>query len=108
MKSRLLVAILLVSVLACSKKQPAFAVAHRYTLTGRIVSLNPKDQTASIAADAIPNYMEAMTMDYPVESRADFDKLRVDEHIKATLNVSAGNDEYDLTSIQVTDEKSTR
>ncbi|MBV8895070.1 MAG: copper-binding protein, partial [Acidobacteriaceae bacterium] len=72
--------------LACSKKQPEFVVVHRYTLTGTIVSLNAKAQTASIDAAAVPGFMEAMTMDYPVKSKSDFDALHPGEKIQATLN----------------------
>jgi protein SCO1/2 len=86
-------------MLACSRKQPEFVVAHRYTLTGTIVSVNPHDQTASIDAAAVPGFMEAMTMQYPIKSRSDFDALHPGEKIKATLNVSASNDEYNLTDI---------
>ena len=101
MKNLALALVLLVLCGACNRrKQADFAVAHQYTLTGRVVSLNPKEQTASIDSAAIPNYMEAMTMDYPIKSKADFDRLRVGEIIKATLNVNATNDEYNLTGVQ--------
>lgn len=86
--------------LGCARTTPEFTVAHRYNLTGTIVSLNAKGQIASINAAAIPNYMEAMTMDYPIKSKAEFNSLRVGEKIKATLNVSATNDEYNVSSIQ--------
>ena len=62
--------------------------------------LNTKDQTASIDAAAVPGFMEAMTMDYPVKSKSEFDALHPGEKIKATLNVSADNDQYNLTGIQ--------
>ena len=101
MKNVALALVLLALCAACNKrKQAEFPVAHQYTLTGRVVSLNPQEQTASIDAAAIPNYMEAMTMDYPIKSKADFDRMRVGEIIKATLNVNATNDEYNLTAIQ--------
>lgn len=96
----MLVVTLLTLSLACAKKQSDFVVAHRYTLNGTVVSLNPKDHTASINAAAIPNYMEAMQMDYSIKSEADFNQLRVGEKITATLNVNATNDEYNLTGIQ--------
>ncbi len=99
MRSRLTLVLLVLLSFACSKKEAAFVPAHRYSLTGTVVSLNAKAQTAGIAAAAIPNYMEAMTMEYPLQSKADFDKLRVGEKISATLNVSASNDEYNLTDI---------
>ncbi len=71
-----------------------------YHLTGRIVSLNPKEQTAAVAAEAIPNFMEAMTMEYPVKSKSDFDLLSVGAKIDATVDVAdAGG--YDLSQIKV-------
>jgi Cu/Ag efflux protein CusF len=75
-------------------------VAHRYTLSGTVVSLNAKDQTASIDAAAVPGFMDAMKMDYPVKSKSEFARLHAGEKIKATLNVNASNDEYNLTDIQ--------
>lgn len=101
MKYLALVLVLLLLYGACNRrKQADFPVAHQYTLTGRVVSLNSQEQTASIDSAAIPNYMEAMTMDYPIKSKTEFDRLRVGETIKATLNVNATNDEYNLTRIQ--------
>ncbi len=99
MKSLCAVLVALLFAAGCSSKRPDFTVAHRYTLTGTVVSTNPKDQTASIAAAAVPGFMEAMTMDYPIKSKAEFGALRPGEKIKATLNVSASNDEYNLTDI---------
>jgi len=89
----------LLTTFACAKKQQDFVVAHRYTLIGKVISVNPKDQTASIDAAAVPGFMEAMTMDYPIKSKAEFDALKRGEIIKATLNVSAGNDDYNLTDV---------
>lgn len=70
----------------------------RFHLTGEVKSLDAKEHTAQIDAAAIPNYMEAMTMDYPVKSAADFNQLHVGEHIDATLNVH-NDDTYDLSDI---------
>jgi protein SCO1/2 len=92
-------ALSLLVVAGCSSKRPEFVVAHRYALTGTVISLNAKIQTASIAAAAVPGFMEAMTMEYPIKSKSEFDALRVGEKIKATLNVSASQDEYNLTEI---------
>lgn len=101
MKTVAFALVLVVFFGACSRhRQADFTVAHQYTLTGRVVSLNSQEQTASIDAAAIPNYMDAMTMEYPIKSKADFDRLRVGETVKATLNVNATNDEYNLTGIE--------
>ncbi len=87
--------------LGCSPKRAELSgpVKH-YTLTGQILSLDPKAQTANINAAAIPNYMDAMAMDYPIPSKADFTTLHVGDKIKATLNVSASGDDYNLSNIQ--------
>jgi Cu/Ag efflux protein CusF len=69
-----------------------------YTMRGVILSLDAKNQTANIDHEAIEGWMEAMTMDYPVRSKADFSRLHTGEHITATINVR-GTD-YDLTNIQ--------
>jgi len=86
---------------ACSPKRAEMSGPQKhYTLSGQIVSLDAKSQTANINAAAIPNYMEAMAMDYPVQSAAEFSSLRVGDKIKATLNVSASGDEYNVSNIQ--------
>jgi Cu/Ag efflux protein CusF len=100
MFTRLVAFVLVIAALACSKKPAEFTVAHRYTLTGTVVSVNSKEQTASIDSEAIPNYMAAMRMDYPVKSKAEFEKLRPGQKIKATLNVNASNTDYNLTGIE--------
>jgi protein SCO1/2 len=93
------VVLLILLLSACGKAPPAGAVKH-YPLTGKIVSLNPKEQTASVDAAAIPNFMGAMTMDYPVKSKSEFDSLRVGANIEATINVAEAGD-YDLSGIKV-------
>lgn len=100
MKLISVVFVVLILTAGCASKQPEFTVAHRYTLTGRVISLNAKDHTANIDAAAVPGFMEAMTMDYPIPSKSEFNSLRTGERITATLNVSASNDEYNLTDIR--------
>ena len=70
-----------------------------YNLTGKVVSLDKQRQTATVDAAAIPNYMEAMTMEYPVKSKSDFDALRVGEEIRATVDVKS-DDSYALADIK--------
>jgi hypothetical protein len=90
--------ILAIFLTACGQNPPAGGVKH-YHLTGKVVSVNTKDQTATVAAAAIPDFMEAMTMEYPVKSKSDFAVLRVGESIAATVNVAdAGG--YDLSEIK--------
>jgi Cu/Ag efflux protein CusF len=84
---------------ACGRKPESPAAQHHYRLTGRVLALNAKDQTATVDAAAIPNYMETMTMDYPIKSKSDFDKLHVGDKITATVNAS-DDGLYDLSNVQ--------
>lgn len=98
---KLLLPILLVTLLiACSRKDEAVQPEHQYALSGKVVALDTKAQTATVSAAAIPNFMEAMTMDYPVKSKADFKKLHIGDQIKATIDM-ASDGRYDLSNIQV-------
>jgi Cu/Ag efflux protein CusF len=93
-------ATILILILSACGKTPQAVAAQHYPLTGKVISLNPKEQTATIAAAAIPNFMEAMTMEYPVKAKSDFDVLRVGASIAGTVNVSdAGG--YDLSAIKI-------
>lgn len=99
--SRIFFAVLLfLGLTACSRTPEASGPEHQYQLVGKVVGLDVKHQTAMIAAGAIPNFMEAMTMEYPIRSKADFDTLHVGDNITATLNVNASGTGYNLTGIQ--------
>ncbi len=84
----------------CSRKSEPSGPERHYQLLGQVVAIDAQHQTATIAAAAIPNFMEAMTMEYPLNSKAEFNALHVGEKIQATLNVSASGDAYNLSSIQ--------
>ena len=81
---------------ACAKKPPE----KRYKLTGDVVSLDPKTQTANIKGDKIEGWMEAMTMEYPVRDKAEFAKLAVGDRISATVFVE--DVKYYIGDIRVT------
>jgi len=98
--SRILIYALLIVVLtSCGRKPESVARQHHYRLTGRVIALNAKDHTANIDAAAIPHFMEAMTMEYPIKSKADFDKLHIGDQITATVNAS-DDGLYDLSDVQ--------
>ena len=81
---RLLLAVLLaVALAACSK--PA---EKRYPMEGTVKALDASAKTATIDAGKIGDWMEAMTMEYPVKPDAEFAKLHVGDHIKATVVVA--------------------
>lgn len=67
----------------CASK-PAESV-QRYHLHGKVVSVNADQGFADIAADAIPGYMEAMTMPYPIPDAKVLSKLAIGDEITADL-----------------------
>jgi Cu/Ag efflux protein CusF len=91
--------LLVVSIVlaGCSGSRESAGPERHYQLTGKVIALNPANRTATIDAAAIPNFMEAMTMEYPIKSRADFEKLHTGDKITATVNVR--DDGYDLSDI---------
>lgn len=93
-----MLALLILLTAACGGNTPSAPEKH-YTLTGEVVSVDPKLQTASIKHDPIKGWMdETMTMDYPIRSKAEFAELHPGDRITATVNVR-GID-YDLSNIR--------
>ncbi len=95
--SKLATLIPLCLLAACSqpKTQPS---VKQYPLTGKVVSVDLKEHTAKVDAAAIPDYMGAMTMDYPIASDSDLAALKAGQHITATVNVSS-DASYNLSNI---------
>jgi Cu/Ag efflux protein CusF len=94
----------LLAIASCNRPKDAAVGVDKdkhYPFTGRIVSVSPADHSATIAGAAIPNYMDAMTMDYPIKSKSDLEKLHPGDQISATVNVSESAS-YNLTDIKVT------
>jgi protein SCO1/2 len=71
---------------ACAKK--AAGPEKRYALTGDVLGLNADGKIAVIKGDKIEGWMEAMTMDYPVKDKSEFNKLTVGDRISATVFVT--------------------
>ena len=84
---------------ACNRSEQPKGPEHHYSLSGKITALDRQRQTATVDAAAIPNYMEAMTMEYPVRSKHEFDSLRVGERITATIDVAA-DETYALSNVK--------
>src|SRR3954452_710513 len=88
---------------APGKEAPAPAAAtrpaKRYTLHGQVLRLNAKDHTATIQGEAIPGWMGAMTMPYPVKNEQDWQALRVQQVMTATVEVQAEGG-YTLSEVQ--------
>ena len=68
-------------------------------MQGEVKALDASAHTASIAAGKIGDWMEAMTMEYPVKPDAEFQKLHVGDRIEATVVVE--DPRYYVTDIKI-------
>ena len=80
----------------CKKEQPE----KTYALKGEIVSLDAKSKTATIKHEKIGDWMEAMTMEFPVKDPAEFAKLQAGQKITATVHTRPDSFEYWITDIR--------
>ena len=55
--------------------------------SGRVESVDLKLQTVAIKHGAIPGFMPAMTMDYPIDNKSLLRELKPDDEITATVYV---------------------
>lgn len=65
----------------------ARADARRYELTGAVVRVDPAARRASIAHEAIPNYMDAMTMEFAVKEAWALKQMGPGDRVRAVLVV---------------------
>jgi Cu/Ag efflux protein CusF len=91
----LLLLALALLVVGCHKKEEA----KRYPMQGEIKALDATAKTATIAAGKIGDWMEAMTMEYPIKPDAEFQKLHVGDKIDATVVVV--DPSYYVTDVKV-------
>ncbi len=77
------------------------AKGKRYPMTGEIKALDVNQKSALIDAGKIGDWMEAMTMDYPVKPDAEFQKLHVGDRIEAVVVVLDPEPGYYVTDVKV-------
>jgi len=84
----------LVTSLSCSKSKKELlemgeknSSAKRYHLKGKVVSIDKQGKMANIDSEAIPDFMDAMTMPYNVKPESDLDKLKAGDAITADVVV---------------------
>src|ERR1700719_1820560 len=77
----------LTSVQEDAKDEPV----KQYSLHGEVLRLDTQGKIAAIKAGKIGDWMEAMTMEYPVKDKIEFDKLRTGEKINATVFVQGNS-----------------
>lgn len=97
--------IMVFAVTLCSCSQPASEAAKepakQYHIHGEVVRLNPQAKTATINAQKIDGWMEAMSMEYPVKDDQGLATLHPNDCIDATVQVQ-GNDFW-VTDIKHSD-----
>lgn len=101
--------ILVLASSACHKPSTsATAGAKRYPFTGRVISIDAKDQSALINGDNIPGFMDAMAMSYKIKPPSDLSKISPGDSISAEVVVMEGTDkdgpasDYWLENVKVT------
>ncbi len=78
----------------------------RYSLKGKVVSIDKLAGAANIDNEPIAGYMDQMTMAYPVKPPAMFDQLQPGDSITADLIVEPDN-KYWLENVKVTSHSQT-
>lgn len=83
---RSLTIFLMLVILGCQRTAPPKPI-QEYELKGEVVSVDPSAQLATIKHEKIEGWMEAMTMEYPVKDKQEFQKLKPKEQIRAKIQV---------------------
>lgn len=73
--------------------------AQQYPLKGEVVSVNTSKGSLEVDREAIPGYMGAMTMSYPVHDSGSLSRIHPSDFITADLVVSG--DGGDLEHVEV-------
>jgi protein SCO1 len=107
MTTKITLLLLLMTLVYCNKapnhataQSSSNAAAKRYQLKGKIVSIDKPSKMAIIDGEAVPGFMDAMTMPYPVKPESELDKLSPGDMI--TADVVVQNDNGWLENIVVT------
>ena len=74
--------------------------AKHYQLKGKVVSVDTRADMVNVASEAIPGFMDAMTMPYKVKPESELQKLHAGDSITADLVVQ--DDGVWLQNVNVT------
>ena len=91
---------MVLALAACQTEKPL--PQQRFDLRGKVVAVDKNGGTVTLAHEAIPGYMAAMTMTYPVKDKWAFDVLKPGQTLHATLVVAS--DRAWLEGIVVTED----
>jgi protein SCO1 len=86
----------LVLLFGCNRNQNtspsgAQSSAKHYQLKGKVVSIDERGKMVNIDSEAIPGYMDAMTMPYQVKPESELNNLHPGDQISADLIVQDEN-----------------
>jgi protein SCO1/2 len=95
MRYLILLIFVLTAFSACQKQdaKQAADTAKRYPLRGKVVSVDKAKKKATIEHEAIPGFMEAMTMDFPIRENWVWENLSPGAEVHAELVVDSTADE---------------
>jgi len=88
---------------ACQTQKPL--PEQRFEVQGKVVAVDKSEGTVTVAHEAIPGYMAAMTMAYPLKNKWAFDVLKPGQTLRATLVVAS--DRAWLEGIVITEQAKT-
>jgi protein SCO1/2 len=91
---------MLLALAGCQTEKPL--PQQRFDLRGKVVAVDKNQGTVTLSHEAIPGYMAAMTMTYPLKDKWAFDVLKPGQTLHATLVVAS--DRAWLEGIVVTEE----
>jgi protein SCO1/2 len=89
---------------SCQTEKPL--PEQKFDLRGKVIGIDKSAGTVRLQHEAIPNYMAAMTMDYPVKDKWVFDVLKIGQTVRATLVVAT--DRAWLEGVVVMEESKTQ
>ena len=91
--------LLALALVGCGARE----TAKRYPMQGDVVAVDPAPKSATIAAGKIGDWMDAMTMEFPVKPDAELAKLHAGDRIEATVVVEG--QKYYVTGVKVVPKK---
>lgn len=76
-----------IALLSSCQRTPGPKPVQEFHLKGEVTAIDEKLQTATVKHEKIEGWMEAMTMEYPVKDKQEFQKLKVGDEIQAKIGV---------------------
>jgi protein SCO1/2 len=86
------ICVALLCVTGCRQASTPAASVKKYAVRGSVMSVNPGAGAVDLDTEAIPGFMEAMTMSYKLADPTVISELHAGDRIAATLLCDAGQD----------------